>query len=452
MNVTEELLNWDKAHLLRAQCPIGENKGIIFDKGKGITLRDTEGKEYIDFASQLTCINLGYGQDELITAAADQMRDLPYSTIFFGFSHRSGIECSMKLAELTPDGLDRFFFSSGGSEGNEQAFKLARLYWSNKRANNRHKIISLYGSYHGSSPGAVSCTGMGKGMFWRGMMPTSLPGFVHIPPYYCYRCMFGSEYPQCGIQCAYYLAEVIGKEGSDTVAAFVAEPVIGAGGMIPPPQEYWPIVREICIKYDVLLIVDEVMTGFCRTGKMFAIEHWGIKPDMMIMAKGITSAYFPFSAIAVNERVYDGLQGAIASGFSYDGHPVGAALATKAMEIYIRDKIADNAAKVGKHILDRLNREFRPLPCVGEINGLGLMGGIEIVVDKKTKKVFDPELCIIERIQEKALKNSLYLRASTITWALGDRIEWTPPLVITIKEADRALDILKPIIAELKSN
>jgi len=452
MNVKEELLNWDREHLLHTQCPVGENKGIIFDKGKGIVLQDAEGKEYIDFASHLTCINLGYGQDELVTAATEQMQKLPYSTMFFGFSHRPSIECSKKLAELTPEGLDHFLFSSGGSESNEQALKLARLYWNHKGASTKHKIISLYGSYHGTSPGTVSSTGMGKGIFWRGMMPTLLPGFIHIPPYYCYRCMFSKEYPQCCIQCAHYLAEVIEKEGVDTVAAFVAEPVIGAGGMIQPPPEYWPIVREICTKYDILMIVDEVITGFCRTGKMFAIEYWGIKPDMIIMAKGITSAYFPFSVVAVNQRVYDALKGVIVSGFSYDGHPVGAAIAAKAMEIYIRDKIADNAAKVGKHILDRLNEEFRLLPCVGEINGLGLMGGIEIVADKRTKKVFDPELRIIERIQEKALRNGLYLRASTITLALGDRIEWTPPLVITTQEADRALDILKPIIAELEPN
>jgi len=262
--------------------------------------------------------------------------------------------------------------------------------------------------------------------------------------------MFGEEYPQCGIQCARYLAKVIEGEGQETVAAFIAEPVIGAAGMVPPPPEYWPMVREICTKYDVLLIADEVLTGFCRTGKMFAIEHWGIKPDMMTLGKGISSAYFPMGAVVYNEKVYEGLEGTALSGFTYSGHPVGCALATKAMEIYVRDKIADNVANVGKHLLDRLNAEFRPLPCVGDVSGLGLMGGMEIVADKATKRWFDPALQVVEGITSRALEKGLFLRGVTISRNISDRVVWSPPLIITKEEVDRGLDILKPIIAELK--
>jgi putrescine aminotransferase len=444
----KKLLEWDKNHLIRGQCPIGENKGIMFEKGKGVKLQDAEGKEYLDFCSHLSCCNLGYGNKELVAAAAEQMQKLSYSTIFFGFSHRPSIECGMKLAELTPQGLDHFFFTSGGSESVEQALKIARIYWSNQ-GKHRYKIISLYGSYHGVSFGAISATGTGKGHFWQGITPT-VPGFIHIPPYYCYRCIWGEEYPRCGIRCAKHLAEVIENEGPETVAAFIAEPVIGAGGMVPPPKEYWPIVREICSKYGVLLIADEVMTGFCRTGKTFTVEHWKVKPDMMTMAKGITSTYLPLGVLAINERIYEGIKGIVPSGFTNDGHPVCCALAITAMNIYIRDKLADNAAKVGQHILDRLNAEFKPLPCVGEITGLGLMGGIEIVADKATKRVFAPELNITENIKRKAFENGLYLRSASFSWALGDRVEYDPPIVITMEEANRALDILKPIIAEIK--
>ena len=447
MTTIEDLLKWDAAHLVHAYLPIGENRGKMFDKAKGVILQDTDGKEYIDFSSHVTCINLGYGQSELVAAAAEQMQKLAYSTIFFGFSHRPSIECGMKLAELTPEGLDHFLFATGGSTSTEQASRLARLYWSNKGLS-KHKIIALYGSWHGQTPGALSATGVGKDFFWKGVAP-AVPGFIHIPPYYCYRCMFGKEYPQCGIQCAKHLAEVIEQEGPGTVAAFIAEPVIGAGGMIPPPPEYWPMVREICTNLDVLLITDEVMTGFCRTGKMFAVEHWGIKPDIMTVAKGITSAYFPLGAVVFNARVYQGVKGVVTSGFTYDGHPVGCAIATKAMEIYVRDKIAEKVAKASKHLMDRLTAEFLPLPCVGDITGLGLMGGIEIVADKTTKKVFAPELRVMERIRNQALENGLYIRAASINMALSDRIQWSPPLTITIEEVDRALDILRPIIADL---
>ena len=391
MTATKELLKWDADHLVHSLFPIGQNNGKIFEKAEGVTLQDTEGKEYLDFGAQLACVNLGYGQRDLVAAAAEQMQKLSYTTTFFGFSNRPSIECGMKLADLTPRGLECFFFTAGGSESVELAFILARVYWQNKGIRSKYKIISLYDSYHGMTFGARSCTGLGKGTLEAGLVQR-MPGFIHIPPFYCYRCMFGKEYPQCGIQCAKFLAEVIEKEGAETVAAFIAEPVMGATGMIPPPPEYWPMVRDICTKYDVLLIADEIITGFCRTGKMFAVEHWGIKPDFMTLAKGITSSYFPVGAVVLSNQIYEGLKGTIDAGYTYSGHPVGLALATKAMEIYVRDKIADHVAKVGRHIIDRVREEFLPLPCVGDVTGLGFMGGIEIVADKDTKIVFDLSL------------------------------------------------------------
>jgi len=447
MAALEEMILWDKEHLVHTDCPVGQNIGVVFVKGKGVMVEDAEGNEYFDLCSQLDCVSLGYGQTELVAAASEQMEKLPYSTTFFGFSHVPFMKCGMKLAELTPEGLDAFFFNSGGSESNETAFKLARTYWA-RQCLGKYKIISLYGSYHGSASCTGGASGIGKGHMLAGLNPPA-PGFLHIPPYYCYRCMFGKKYPECGIQCAQYLGDAIANEGADTVAAFIAEPVIGAGGMIPPPPEYWPMVREICSAYNVLLIADEVKTGFCRTGKMFATEHWGIEPDIMTMAKGISSSYFPVGAVAFTQEIHETIKGEEFTGFTYDGHPVGLALTLKAMEIYERDHIAERAASAGEYLLKRLEEEFASIPCVGEISGLGLMAGMEIVADKDTKEMFDPSMKVVDKLREDTLKNGLNLRIAGLGYQMTDRVMFGPPLIITQQEIDRSIAILKPIIEKI---
>ncbi len=445
---TEELLRWDREHIVHGRWPIGENNGIVAEKSHGIYLQDTEGKEYIDGASQLLCVNLGYGQREIIEAAHKEMAKIQYGMLFHGFSNTAVIECGQKLSELVPPGLDHFSFTTGGSESIDSALKLARFYWHNK-GYSKYKIISLYDSYHGITGGALTATGSGKGAYERGV-GSLMPGFIHIPSYYCYRCTFGLEYPACNMRCARFLAEVIEKEGSDNVAAFIAEPELGVGGMIAPPPEYWPIIQEICTEYDVLLIADEVMTGFGRTGKMFAIEHWGVEPDIIAMAKGITSAYLPFGAVAFSTDIWETLRGRNFVSYTYAGHPVCAAAATKAMEIYIRDDIVANAANVGKYALERLRQDFEPLPCVGGADGLGLMLGMEIVTDKATRKPFDPKLNVMQKLQDQALEKGLFLRMAGISGTPSDRIVFAPPLVITTREVDKALEILYPIVAGLK--
>ena len=355
----------------------------------------------------------------------------------------------MKLAQLTPKGLDHFIITSAGSESVETAFQLARLYW-RKKGKDKYKIISQYSGYHGVTFGSVATTTVGRGGMEMGIGPL-LPGIIHAPNYSCYRCQLGKEYPQCDIQCVKYLAEIIQWEGPASVAAVILEPCMGAGGMIPPPPEYWPMVREVCTKHDVLLIADEVATGFCRTGKMFAVEHWNIKPDIMTIAKGITSAYFPFGAAIFSDQIYEGVEGSpLPGGYTYTGHPVGCAVGIKAMEIYARDKIADHVTEVSKHMYDRLRAEFLPLPCVGAVNGLGFFGGMEIVADKATKRVFEPALGVMRQIQAEALQKGLYLRVSSHLGAQGDRVTISPPLVITREEVDRALDILYPILYNIK--
>jgi len=446
---TEELLRWDREHIVHSKYRMGSNNGIIIDKGHGIYFQDTEGKEYIDGCSQLLCVNLGYGQAEIISAVREQMEKLQYGTYFFGFSNEPVIKCAQILSELVPEGLDHFDFTTGGSESVDLALRLARSYW-NAKGKNKYKIISLYDSYHGVTNGALAATASGRGFLERGVGPM-LPGFIHIPSYYCYRCMFGLEYPRCNIKCARFLAELIEREGADNIAAFIAEPEMGTSGMLAPPPEYWPLVEEICAKYEVLLIADEVMTGFGRTGKMFAIEHWNVKPDIMTMAKGITSAYLPFGAIAFSDEIWETLKDTNLIAYTYSGHPVCAAAAVKTLEIYKRDRVVENAARAGKYALKRLKEVLGPLPCVDEINGLGLMIGIEIVADKATKRPFDRELNVMQKLHERALEKGLYMRVSDIGGSPSDRVSFAPPLIITNKEIDKAIDILYSIISSLRS-
>jgi adenosylmethionine-8-amino-7-oxononanoate aminotransferase len=254
------------------------------------------------------------------------------------------------------------------------------------------------------------------------------------------------EYPGCQIKCADLLAETIENEGQDSVAAFIAEPVQGSVGMISPPPEYFPKVRKICSEMGILLIADEVMSGFGRTGKLFAVENWGVIPDIMTMAKGITSGYIPFGAVAIGEEIYQELQNRQSPffhGFTYSGHPVGSAAAIKDMEIIVGEKLADNAARMGQYALRCLQKEFLSLPCVGTISGLGLMIGIEYVEDKKTKAIPQKVLETSRKIQERALQEGLFLRV------YGNRVTLSPPLIINKEQVDRILALLKPILADI---
>ncbi len=442
------MLAWDADHLIHWVIPVGMNAGFLVERGEGVSFYDSEGKKYLDGASQLTCIALGYRyNDEIADAAAQQLRRLPYLTNFWGFANPSTIECGQKLAALTPPGLDYFWFTNGGGESVETAFELSRKYWRNK-GSGKYKIISLYNSYHGLYFGSASATGVAFGHFTEHYAPL-VPGFVKAPSYYCYRCMLGREYPSCDIACARHLEQLIGFEGPETVAAFIAEPVHGTAGHIPAPPEYWPIVRDICSKHHVHLIADEVMTGFGRTGKAFAVDHWGVVPDMMTLAKGLTSAYLPFGAVATNEEIFAGLRGSFMGGTTYSGHPVAAAVSSKVLEIYVRDRIFEHAAEMGRYAMERLRSEFQPLAAVGDISGLGLQIGIEVVKHKAFREGFNPETGAMQGIAQKALEQGLLVRTSDESWSPGNRVSFSPPLVTTKAEIDCMLDILFPLVAEL---
>lgn len=451
MATTEELLRYDAEHIVHPLYAIGQNRGLMFKRAEGACIEDADGRTYLDFSAQLDCVNLGYGRRELVDAATKAMQETSFFTNFFGLSHQASVECAMALGELTPPGLDHFFFSAGGSESVEASLIFARRFWQNAGKPNKYKILSQYACYHGVTFAARSLTNMGAGGLDMGLVQ-KVPGFLHVPNYYCYRCMFGQTYPECGLRCVDFIADVIRREGPDNVAAFIAEPVMGAEGMVPPPPGYWEKIREVCTSLDVLLIADEVMTGFCRTGKTFAVEHWGVTPDLMTMAKGITSAYFPVGVLAIGDRVWEGMQGQVEEGHTYSAHPVGMAVAIAAMEIYRRDKIADHVAAVSAHLLERARNELLPLACVGDVSGLGFMGAIDIVADKETKRPFDPSVQVIDWIKAEALKQGLLMRGATIDEGIGDRVVWSPPLIVTVEQVDWALDVLKSILGELKPN
>jgi len=440
---TQELLQADKEHVIHPYCIVGQNKGVVFEKAHGIYLVDTEGKEYVDFCSQLVCCNLGHRRQELIDAMIEAINKIDYISTFFGHTHTYVIELSQKLSKLTPGDLNHFLYSCGGSESTDSAMKIARLYWGNKGLAGKYKIISLYNSYHGAAGLSTCATGLSSTI--KNPFVSSLPGFITIPGYYSYRSMFGNV-PDSGLMSARFLEKVIQAEGPESIAAFIAEPIMGAGGSIVPPPQWWPMVMEICKKYDVLLIVDEVMSGFTRSGKMFASEHWNIQSDIMTMAKGLTSAVLPFGAVAISDKVYEGLKDKpFSHGFTYSGHAIPAAVASATLDVYVRDKVAENAAKVGNHIRQRLEAEFLPLPCVGIIDGLGVFASIELVNNKESKTPIAPD--VAEKLWRQLLDNGIFAR---FEGRFGCQLQFCPPCVITIEEVDKAFDIIQPVIAALK--
>jgi len=437
---TEALLKWDADHILHALGIVGQNLGFApFEEAQGIMIKDTEGKEYMDIASQLINVNLGHNRKDIAEAAKAQIDKMMFASTLRGYANVPSIEYSQKLAQVVPKGLDHFLFTMTGGDADDCAFKIANLYHKVK-GERRYKILSLFNSYHGTLRGTGGATGILKGA------AAECPpcgDHIHIPNYFCYRCPLRKEYPGCGIECAEFLDYTIENEGKDNVCCFIAEPEQGPGGFISPPPEYFPRVREICSKHGVLFIADEVMTGFGRTGKMFAVENWDVTPDIMTMSKAIVGGYLPFGAVAVSDDIWNTLKGQFFSpGSSESGNPICCAVASKVLDIYREEHIVEHAAEVGKYAKERLEKKFLPLPHIGSLSGLGLMLGLDIVVDKKTKAAPGPE--VTNLIPRRGLEQGLYLRV------MGNRLLFGPPLIISKEEVDEALDRLYPILAELK--
>ncbi len=385
-------------------------------------------------------VNVGYGRAELASVAEAQMKKLSFAPLFWGRGNSAAAELAEKLSSLLPKELGHFHFTSGGSESNESAFKMARYYWRLMGKPEKYTIVACSRGYHGVSMGALGATGLAHFVEPFGNRP---PGYVHIPSPYCYRCPLEMKYPQCRITCALALQECIRKVGADQVAAFVIEPVAGAGGVIIPPPEYLPMVHKICRESGVLLIFDEVITGFGRTGTMFAANRYDFHPDLISMAKGITSGYVPLGAVAVSDGIYKAVAEAdkiFFHGFTYSGHPVACAVALRNIEILEKENLARNASEQGKYLGSLLQQSFEKHPHVGAIRVQGLIGAVEVVEEKETGKPFPAGEKMGEKVAAAARKAGLILRP------VGDILAFAPPLVIQDRQVEEFVDRLKTAV------
>ena len=439
------LYELDRTHWLHPlgdlDAPAGTIPQLIFTRGEGATLTDVEGREYVDGMASLWNVNVGYGRGVLADAAAEQMRDLAFSNAYGGFSTPPAIELAEKLAQLAPGDLEMTFFASGGAEANDTAYKIARLYWKQRGEPNRVNIVSRIRDYHGVTIGAASATGLPT--YWKGFEPLA-PGFMHAPapdPY------GWSGDGSAGAGYAQALEKVIQEAGPETVAAVVAEPVQGAGGVIVPPADYFPLVREICDRHGILLIADEVITGFGRTGRWFGMQNWGVQPDMMIFAKGVTSGYLPLSGVMLTRAVHDtlrNLKGAFPHGFTYSGHPTACAVALRNLQIIEDEGLVERVAELGPKLLERL-QDLRRHEIVGDVRGLGFLAAVELVRDRETKASFDGGPATARKVWLQALSEGVIVRPL----GPGDVIAMSPPFVLTEQQIDRIGDVLDKAIANV---
>jgi len=417
---------------------IEKDPPLIIESGKGAVITDIDGKQYIDGQGGLWNVNAGHGRKEIIEAITEQLNSLQYYSLFAGTTHPKAIELSKLLVDLTaPEGMTRAFFSSGGSESIEGALKLARQYWRLQGQAHRSKFISLQRAYHGVSFGGLSANGTPS---FRHMFEPLMGGFIRVETPYVYRNPFSNDPAEVAAICATLLDRLIENESPDTVAAFIAEPIQGAGGLIVPPKEYWPLVREVCDKHGILLIADEVVTGFGRCGSMFGSRMWKVKPDIMVFAKGINSGYIPLGAIMFNERVEQAFrnhpEAAFAHGNTYQAHPLGCAAALANLDVVLKDGLTENAAKVGEYFLGKLADLRDRQKHVGDVRGRGLMIGVELVADKKTKTKFADDLQFGHSVARRCRDNGVLIRNIYDTFIIS------PPLILTKDQVDSIVEAM----------
>ncbi|AZO80410.1 MULTISPECIES: aminotransferase [unclassified Bosea (in: a-proteobacteria)] len=411
---------------------------LVLERGKGVFVYDTTGKDYIEGMAGLWCTSLGYSNQELAEVAYEQLKKLPFTHLFSGRSHDPAIELAEKLKEIAPVPISKVFYGASGSDANDTQVKLV-WYMNNALGRpKKKKIISRLKAYHGVTVASASLTGLPAN---HTDFDLPLPGILHTSCPHHYRfAEAGESELDFSARLAAELDEMIQREGPDTVAAFIAEPVMGAGGAVTPPEGYFEAINAVLAKYDVLFIADEVITGFGRTGEMFGTTTYKMKADTLSCAKALTSAYFPLSAVLINEPVYEVLVdqskkiGTFGHGNTYAGHPVGCAVAVKTLEIYQRDRIIEHVRKVEPKFLQRLTK-LAEHPLIGEARGVGLIGGIEFVKDKASKAQFEAKKGVALKSTSFAQDEGLILRALG-----GDRVAFCPPLVITEAEIDELFD------------
>lgn len=427
-------------------------KYIFVERAEGIHLYDKKGNSIIDGAAGAAVVCLGHGNERVIEALNKQAGKVAY-THMSTFTNEPLLRLSAELIKLTPRRLNRVYFASGGSEAVETTLKLARQYHVEKGNLQKYKVISRTTSYHGATIGALSMTGHYPRR--KHYLPF-LAQFPRISTPYCWRCPFGKASETCEFECAHDLERVIVSEDPENISAFIAEPIIGASApALGPPKGYYRIIQKICHKYDVLFVADEVMTGYGRTGKFFAMEHYEVFPDMIALSKGISSGYSPLGALIIDQKIFDVISQAPGSAFvhghTFAGNPLSAAVGLEVLRIILEEKYVERVAKLGEYFLKGLNTLKRH-PMVGDVRCVGLLAGIEFVHDRKTKKPYPVEFHVASRLQQICLKNGLYVypgRVSSIVDG-GDHILLAPPFIITEDELDEIVDILDRSIAQLQ--
>ncbi|UYI48037.1 aspartate aminotransferase family protein [Vibrio natriegens] len=430
----------DSAHCLHPFTnfkALNDKGSRIIKRAEGVYIYDEDDNKILDGMAGLWCVNMGYSCQPLIDAATKQMQELPYYNLFFQTAHPPAVELSTLLAEVTPEGMNHVFYTGSGSECNDTVVRMVRHYWSSLGKPQKQTIISRKNAYHGSTLAGASLGGM-SAMHAQGGLP--LPNIVHIDQPYYFGEGNGVDETEFGLERARQLEEKILELGEENVAAFIAEPIQGAGGVIIPPSSYWPEIQRICDKYEILLIVDEVICGFGRTGEWFASQTFNIKPDLMCMAKGITSGYLPLGGVMVRDHVAKVLTDAdteFAHGFTYSGHPASCAVAIANIKEMQRLSVVNQVREETGPYFAKRWAELAEHPMVGEARSVGLVGAIELVKDKQTKQRFDKELDVGTRCRDHCFNSGVVLRA------VGDSMICSPPLIITKSEIDELVALAK---------
>ncbi len=426
-------------------------KPLVIAEGRGCLVFDSDGNEYLDAMAGLWCVNVGYGQERLIEAATRQLRQLPYTPLMR--PSPPALELAERLTQLLPGDLNHVQFLNSGSEAVEAALKVARQYGRQVYpTQNRHKVIARYRGYHGWTMGALGATGQ---QARKTRFEPLIPGFIHVRPPDTFRLYADMTPSEAARRLAQELEEVIEFEGPETISAFIGEPIIGGGGIIVPPDEYWPLIRQICDRYGVLLIHDEVITGFGRTGRWFGCENWGVVPDIMTMAKGISSAYIPLAATAFNDKVFDAFKGDPADNLqfnqisTYGGHPVACAVGLENLAVMDELNLVDNALTVGARLREGLLGIQQRRPMVGDVRGKGLLYGLELVQPGSRDPLPVPQ---VNRAIAAAQKRGLLIgRNSATVPRLECVLTISPPLVITPAEVDRIVETVDAALGDIEA-
>ena len=438
--------NGNVLHPMSVPAHDGE-RPLFMARGQGVRVFDSEGKAYLDGMGGLWCVNVGHNREEMNQAIQEQLGKLAYFTTFGEVSNEPSAKLATKIKSLLqPEGMAKVFFGLGGSDAVETALKLARQFWRLSGQPCKTRFISLKSAYHGVQFGGTSLNGIPG---YKDPYEPLVPGCSQIDNPFPYRNPWSEDPDELGRICAAILDREIQYLGPQNVAAFIAEPIQGAGGVIVPPANYWPLVREVCSRHDVLLIADEVVTGFGRSGCLFGARGWGVKPDVMCFAKGLTSGYVPLGATVVNERIaavweQAAAAGFVAHGYTYSGHPLACAAGLKSLEIVERENLVDNAAEVGAYCLQRLTPLVEKYPNVGEVRGKGLMLALDLVADKGTKVPVAPASGFSRQLAADCQANGVMVRP------VGPRIILSPPLTFSKENVDELAAALDGALSRVK--